>query len=273
LRTRLWCPGHARSIVIVYLQMSADLDPANQNEFEWTPDFWQGWRESDNPYRQYKSRRDRRLVLQSLELHDGDRVLEVGCGYGWISEALWGAAKIEWFGVDRSAAMVTRLRRFSLGAARGLLADAVRLPFCDGEFDKVLCTGVLMHIADSDSAVRELVRVLRSGGRLVCSVNNALSFYSFPARIWNRRKKGFVQEFRVPASFGKFLSQTGIEVSQISGDGIVATVPFRIVRLQFPPPTAFSSIQKLDEWAANRCPWLAYEVLFSGIKAVRPCAF
>jgi SAM-dependent methyltransferase len=246
----------------------------NQQEFEWTPDFWQGWRESDNPYRHYKSHRDRRLVLQSLELHDGERVLEVGFGYGWISQALWSAAKIEWFGVDRSAAMVRHLRQFSLHAdTRGLLADAVRLPFRDCEFDKVLCTGVLMHIADSDLAVRELVRVLRPGGKLVCSINNALSFYSLPVRVWNQRKKGFVQEFRIPASFRKFLCQTGVDVRTISGDGIVATVPFKIGRLQFPPPRAYSSIQKLDEWAANRFPWLAYEVWFSGVKAARPCAF
>jgi SAM-dependent methyltransferase len=176
--------------------------------------------------------------------------------------------------VDRSAAMVRHLRQFSLYAdTRGLLADAVRLPFRDGEFDKVLCTGVLMHIADSDLAVRELVRVLRPGGRLVCSINNALSFYSLPVRVWNQRKKGFVQEFRTPASFRKFLCETGVDVSTITGDGVVATVSFKIGRLQFPPPSAFSSIQKLDEWAANRFPWLAYEVWFSGVKAVRPCAF
>lgn len=246
----------------------------NQQEFEWTPDFWQGWRESGNPYRHYKSHRDRQLVLRSLELHDGERVLEVGFGYGWISQALWGAAKIEWFGVDRSPAMVRHLHQFSLDPdIRGLLADAVRLPFRDSEFDKVLCTGVLMHIVDSDLAVRELVRVLRPGGRLVCSINNALSFYSLPVRLWNLRKNGFVQEFRVPASFRKFLCKTGVDVAAISGDGIFATVPFKIGSLRFPPPSAFLVIQKLDEWAANRFPWLAYEVWFSGVKAVRSCEF
>ena len=74
---------------------------------------------------------------------------------------------------------------------RVALADGVFLPFQDGEFDKVLCTGVLMHITDTDLAVRELVRVLRHGGRMVCSINNSLSPYSFPVRIWNRRKKEF----------------------------------------------------------------------------------
>jgi SAM-dependent methyltransferase len=242
----------------------------NQSGFEWTPDFWQGWRESDSPYRRYKSHRDRQLVLKALELHDGEKVLEVGFGYGWISHALWSAATIDWFGVDRSAAMVGHLRQLAFQfAKRAILADGVRLPFQDGEFDKVLCTGVLMHIADTDLAVRELVRVLRRGGRVVCSINNSLSPYSLPVRIWNLRKKGFVQKFRNPASFRKFLSEIGVDVSEITGDGIVATVPIMIGRHQFPPSNMYASVQKVDEWAANRFPWLAYEIWFSGIKTAR----
>jgi cyclopropane fatty-acyl-phospholipid synthase-like methyltransferase len=76
--------------------MEGNLGLTNRDEFEWTPGFWQSWRESSNPYRQYKSERDRKLVLKSLQLRDGERVLEVGCGYGWISRALWAAAKVEW---------------------------------------------------------------------------------------------------------------------------------------------------------------------------------
>jgi len=100
----------------------------NQTKFEWTPTFWQGWRESNNPYRQYKSDRDRRLVLELLDLHDGERVLEVGCGYGWISQVLWDTAKINWFGVDQSPEMIQHLRQIPLhGDAPASMADAVRL--------------------------------------------------------------------------------------------------------------------------------------------------
>jgi SAM-dependent methyltransferase len=245
----------------------------NQTKFEWTPTFWQGWRESNNPYRQYKSDRDRRLVLELLDLHDGERVLEVGCGYGWISQVLWDTAKINWFGVDQSPEMIQHLRQIPLhGDAPASMADAVRLPFQDGAFDKVLCTGVLMHIAESELATRELVRVLRAGGRLVCSINNALSPYALPVQVWNRRKQGFVQEFRFPGSFRKLLIGTGMKLDDLRGDGIAATVPLKIGKFQFPPASVFLLVQKLDEWAANRWPWLAYEVWFSGVKIVRPCA-
>jgi SAM-dependent methyltransferase len=245
----------------------------SQTDFKWTPDFWQGWRESGNPYRLYKSQRDRQLVVKSLELRDGERVLEVGCGYGWISQALWEAAGIEWTGVDQSSEMICRLRTSHPDrGSRAVASDACSLPFGASEFDKVLCTGVLMHIIESDAAVRELVRVLRPGGRLVCSINNTLSPYSVPVRLWNQRKNRFVQKFQLPSSFVQLLRNLGLHLDCMAGDGIIATVPVNIGRFCFPPISVSSSICKWDEWASDRFPWLAYEVWFRCVKAIPPCA-
>jgi SAM-dependent methyltransferase len=240
----------------------------NQTNFEWTPEFWQGWRESSNPYRQYKSERDRQLVIELLEPCAHDRVLEVGCGYGWISQALWNAASIEWTGVDLSVEMVGRLRAaYPRRGDRTLLVDARKLPFTDAEFDKVLCTGVLMHITENELAVRELLRVLRPGGRLLCSINNALSPFSIPVRLWNWRKKGFVQKFQLPRSFRRLLRDGGLRLDGTAGDGIIATVPLSIGKFHFPPVSVSSAVCKSDEWVANRFPMLAYEVWFRGLKA------
>jgi SAM-dependent methyltransferase len=245
----------------------------NQQHFEWTPEFWQHWRESGNPYRQYKSERDRRLVVESLKIHNGDRVLEVGCGYGWISQALWNAAKIEWTGVDQSVEMIRRLRAtHPERGSRTLLADARRLPFGEGEFDKVVCTGVLMHISENAIAVQELIRVLRLGGLLFCSINNTLSPASLPIRLWNLRKKGFVQKFHVPSSFCKLLQREGLRVDGMIGDGIIATVPITVGRFSFPPVGMCRSVCKWDVWAVNRFAWLGYEVWFRGVKATSSCA-
>ena len=243
----------------------------NQKQFEWTPDFWQGWRESGSPYRRYKSMRDRQLVLKALAPCDGERVLEVGCGYGWISHALWQAARIDWFGVDRSAEMIRSLRATPASdSSRALIADACQLPFQDSHFDKVLCTGVLMHVAEEKTAVRELARVLRPGGVLVCSINNALSPCSLPVRLWNQRKKGFMQKFRYPASFRRLLRAESVQPDAMAGDGIIATVPLTFGPFRFPPESAFRTIQKLDEWAASHFSWLAYEVWFRGVKTASP---
>ena len=242
----------------------------DRTSFEWTPDFWQGWRESANPYRRHKSDRDRCIALRFLRLSAGERVLEVGCGYGWISRAIWDAAKVEWFGVDRSAEMVQQLRRAAEQGAHSAVADATSLPFRDDCFDTVLCTGVLMHITQDTHAVREMIRVLRPGGSLLCSFNNALSPFSLPVRLWNLRKKGFVQKFRLPRSVRKTLWEYGVETSDVAGDGIISTVPISVGSFALPPACAFRKVRKIDEWAVARLPWLAYEVWFSGTKSARP---
>jgi SAM-dependent methyltransferase len=240
-----------------------------QRAFEWTPAYWQGWRESLNPYRQYKSQRDRELALQALQLRGGDRVLEVGCGYGWVSRALWQSAQqIEWVGVDRSEAMIQ-----GLGASpesrmdHASVADAHHLPFRDATFDKVLCTGVLMHLEDDLAAVRELVRVLRPGGLLLCSVNNLISPYSLPVRVRNAFKDGFVQKFRLPGSFRRKLCRLGLQPGPIAGDGILATVPLSAGRFSVPPKWLFPLLRAIDRWAVIRFPWLAYEVWLTAMKA------
>ena len=138
--------------------------------------------------------RDRSITVEELHLVDGESVLEVGCGYGWITEALLGAAKIRWTGLDRSESMVAQLRaRLSAYRASAFVGDACRLPFPANSFDKVLCTGVLMHVTDDHAALAKIARVLKPGGLLVCSVNNAISPYSLPVRFHNSSKKGFTE--------------------------------------------------------------------------------
>jgi len=51
-----------------------------------------------------------------------------------------------------------------------LQGNAVRLPFRDGAFDKIICSEVLEHVLDDKQGVRELFRVLKEGGELAVSV-------------------------------------------------------------------------------------------------------
>ena len=56
------------------------------------------------------------------------------------------------------------------GSGAAVRGDALRLPFADGVFDKVICAEVLEHLRDDSSAMAELARVLRPGGMLAISV-------------------------------------------------------------------------------------------------------
>jgi SAM-dependent methyltransferase len=146
------------------------------------------------------------------------------------------------------------------------IGDAYHLPFPADFFDKVLCTGVLMHLADEFEALKEMVRVLRPGGGLLCSMNNALSPFSVPVRLKNRRKKGFIQNFRLPTTYRRYFRLLSLNLAQLRGDSLFSTFSLRIGPYSFPPTRAFAALCVFDQWAVRRASWLAYEVWFKGVK-------
>lgn len=103
---------------------------------------------------------------------NGRRVLDAGCGSGPISEALR-ARGAQVTGFDSSPAMV-ELARKRLGRGVDLqVADLSRpLPFADGTFDNVVVSLVLHYLQDWSGPLSELRRVLKTGGRLLLSVNH-----------------------------------------------------------------------------------------------------
>jgi SAM-dependent methyltransferase len=239
----------------------------SQAAFEWKPAYWQGWREAASPYRQFKSERDRAIALDALQLRGGNNVLEVGCGYGWISKALLEAARIHWFGIDPAEGMIRQLRG-ALDSYRpaALVAQGSQLPFCSDYFDKVLCTGVLMHVPDDFAVLLEMTRVLRPGGMLLCSMNNALCPFSWFEWLRNQPKKNFTQRYRLPGTYRRYLESIGLKLLQVNADGVFSTGAFRLGRFWFPPASAFPGLRRFDRWLMKRFSWLGHEVWFTSVK-------
>ncbi len=115
-----------------------------------------------------------------LGLRPAERVLDLGCGGGRHAfGSLHRGAVVVALDADPAevkgvigmmTAMVEAGEVPDGGAGAAVRGDALRLPFADGVFDKVICAEVLEHLRDDSSAMAELARVLRPGGMLAISV-------------------------------------------------------------------------------------------------------
>jgi SAM-dependent methyltransferase len=65
-----------------------------------------------------------------------------------------------------------------------LVADAHHLPFGDDSVDSVVCTEVFEHLLDPPAAAREIVRILKPGGRLVLTTRFCFPLHDRPADYW-----------------------------------------------------------------------------------------
>ena len=113
----------------------------------------------------------RRFLVARLVLQPDDRVLDVATGTGAVALELVEQHGCSVVGIDRSAEMLGVAR--SRIAARGLAskielreARAEALPFADASFDALTVTYLLRYVDDPAATLRELGRVVRSGGTM-----------------------------------------------------------------------------------------------------------
>ena len=117
------------------------------------------------------TRRLRSWERDQLALAHGERLLDVGCGLGEaalaLAEDLGDSGEV--VGIDKSEQML-RAARSNAGSARCRVrfsaGDACALNEPDGSFDAARAERTLQWLADPGAAVAEMVRVLRSRGRL-----------------------------------------------------------------------------------------------------------
>ncbi|MFD3921191.1 class I SAM-dependent methyltransferase [Streptomyces sp. NPDC058595] len=108
-------------------------------------------------------------AVAEMGLRPGDRVLDAGCGTGRALSALRAAVGTRGtvLGVDLTPEMLAaavRSGRDTVGAL--LLADVARLPLRRHSLDAVFAAGLIAHLPDPATNLRQLAGVVRPGGRL-----------------------------------------------------------------------------------------------------------
>jgi len=144
-------------------------DVAGDDLWETHAEWWiSGFTEGADP--EYE---EQILPLAAAELAGFNRVLDVGCGDGQISRLAARMGSNTVIGIDPTWNQVAVAAERAGGPAFAR-AGAADLPFADGTFDAVVACLVFEHIRDVDSAIAEVARVLRPGGRFAFFLNHPL---------------------------------------------------------------------------------------------------
>ena len=162
------------------------FDPPEKNDYDGFAEAYAAENETSLNNAYY----ERPAILRLAGNVTGRRVLDAGCGSGPLFAALRDRGAIV-TGVDLSAGLLAQARR-RLGPDADLrVADLTgTLPFGDDSFDDVIASLVLHYFEDWGPTLAEMHRVLKSGGRLIASVDHPTAVYCIE-RLAGRRPDYF----------------------------------------------------------------------------------
>lgn len=159
------------------------------------------WQIIFNPY--FTIRRGLLLKIQEFSRADFSqkKILDVGCGekpYQKLFNAL------SYTGIDvKGGGHNDKYKQVDL------FFDGINIPFPDNSFDVVICTEVFEHVTDPEKLLKEISRVLNTGGQI---------YFTIPF-TWNEHSIPY--DFRRYTRYGlqKIFKESGLTVTKLEGTG------------------------------------------------------
>ena len=117
------------------------------------------------------SKTAKRRTFDLLDVHKGDKILDVGCGTGEDVQRLaqMVGSSGEVIGVDSSESMINEAYKRSKGKGlpvKFFVGDVHRLNFADNSFDCCRAERIFQHIKNSKQALAEMIRVSKYGANI-----------------------------------------------------------------------------------------------------------
>ena len=188
----------------------------------------------------------------TARIRPGDRVLELGCGYGRATRLLAGKSGLA-MGIDTSLHSLDLGKKLAANAERILWAcmDAIALGLRDGSFDCTVCiqNGISAFHVDPEALIAESLRVTRPGGTVL--------FSSYAEKFWADRlewfdlqaeagllgeidyertgngvivcKDGFTAKTVSPGEFGRLTENLDacVRISEVDGSSVFCEITLR----------------------------------------------
>ena len=172
-----------------------------------------------------------RIIFDQVQTGRPKKILDVGCGRGFYIKALsiYSFPK-EIYGIDTNEVYLRKATKdISDKRIKILNASAYSLPFSDSYFDFAICSEVLAHLKEDRRALKEMFRVVKSGGILVVTVPSANFPFLWDPLNWilerlfgTHIKSGFFaglwnQHIRLysPEQIKKVVESAGVKVEKL----------------------------------------------------------
>ena len=157
-------------------------------------------------------------VLEWLAPQPGERILDLGCGNGQLTERIAATSAIV-TGIDASPEMAAAARTRGLSVQEG---SAESLPFADHSFDAVFSNAVLHWVRGQDAMMTEVRRVLRPGGRFVAEMGGhgniaaiRVAFAAVLARLGHATLGERGNYYPTPDAYTRRLTSHGFTVARM----------------------------------------------------------
>jgi 2-polyprenyl-6-hydroxyphenyl methylase/3-demethylubiquinone-9 3-methyltransferase len=157
---------------------------------------------------------------------NGKAVLDLGCGGGFMAEAL-ARAGADVIGVDPSAPAIEAAEAHARAQALGIdyrVGSGERIPLSDASVDCVVCVDVLEHVDSVDAVLDEIRRVLKPGGLFLFDTINRTPFAALVLVYFGETILGLLprgthdpEKFIRPSELRAKLSQRGFDMGRIVG--------------------------------------------------------
>ena len=199
-----------------------------------------------------------RIALRRLLPPQGERILEVGAGFGRLTDMLGGYRQVVLLDYSRSLLREARDRLGDSDKYLYVAADAYHLPFAAGVFDAATMVRVLHHMADAPAALGQIRQTMRKGGTFVLEYANKQNLKSIGR--WLLRRQDWSPFGRQPVEFVDLnfnfhpaSVQSMLRDVRFSPGRKLSVSHFRLDVLKRMLPTGL--LVRLDSWAQLTGAW------------------